>query len=299
MSWKRRWVHLTGKAVLPFALLAGLLALMAPSRTLAANSDLILSILVLATALGIDPDRFLQLRGRWRFVLAISIAPFFAFAPAAWVLGRLFSSPTREGIFALGLAPTEVAAGGLVALAGGDAALALAVVAGSLVFSALAGPLLFAALLLGSEGATGGGELVVRFALVVIVPLLIGIGSRLVIPSLVRLEPEFAAASTLAVVALVYASLSGAGGQAELVPALLGSVAFLIISTVFAFVAVRLAGRERRGAAVPLVVGMRDFAVAAALANEAFGPPAAAIAGVYGVLLLIGGAAAASLLRRH
>jgi ACR3 family arsenite efflux pump ArsB len=60
---------------------------------------------------------------------------------AAWALSRLFDSPTREGVLSLGLAPTETAAAGLVALAAGDAALALALVTGSLIVSALLGPL--------------------------------------------------------------------------------------------------------------------------------------------------------------
>jgi predicted Na+-dependent transporter len=42
---------------------------------------------------------------------------------------------------------------------------------------------------------------------------------------------------------------------------------------------------------------MRDFAVAAALAAEAFGPRAAVVAGVYGVLMLIAGAALAARVR--
>jgi predicted Na+-dependent transporter len=44
-------------------------------------------------------------------------------------------------VLSLGLAPTETAAAGLVALAAGDAALALALVTGSLIVSALLGPL--------------------------------------------------------------------------------------------------------------------------------------------------------------
>ena len=45
-----------------------------------------------------------------------------------------------------------------------------------------------------------------------------------------------------------------------------------------------------------LVIELRDFAVAAALAAQAFGPPAPTVAGVYGVLMLLAGAAAAQLL---
>ena len=47
------------------------------------------------------------------------------------------------------------------------------------------------------------------------------------------------------------------------------------------------------------LIGLRDFAVAAALASQAFGPSAATVAGVYGVLMLLVGAAAAQLLRRQ
>ncbi len=101
--------------------------------------------------------------------------------------------------------------------------------------------------------------------------------------------------STMTVVTLVYASLSGAGGGASLVPALLGSAAFLVASAAFALAGARLVGGAHRST-VPLVVGMRDFAVAAALASKAFGPPAAAVVGVYGVL--VAGAATATVLRR-
>jgi predicted Na+-dependent transporter len=38
---------------------------------------------------------------------------------------------------------------------------------------------------------------------------------------------------------------------------------------------------------------MRDFAVAAALATQAFGTAAAAVPGVYGVVMLVAGAIAA------
>lgn len=290
---------------MPLALLAGLLALISPSATLAANPDLILAVLVLATALGISPDRFLELRSRWRLVLALSVVPFAVLAPTAWALSLLFESPTTEGILALGMAPTEVAAVGLVALAGGDAALALAAVTGSLVVSALAGPLVLATLVAGSgdAGSAGSGELVARFALVVILPLLVGAAARTTVPKLAGFEPEFSAASTLAVALLVYASLSGVGGEdgtgAALLAPLAGSASFLLVSAMFALTAVLFIGGMAYRATIPLILGTRDFAVAAALAAKAFGPPAAAVAGVYGVLMLIAGAAAASLLSRN
>ena len=58
---------------------------------------------------------------------------------------------------------------------------------------------------------------------------------------------------------------------------------------------VRLRAREP---AVAFCVVLRDFAVAATLAGQAFGPRAAVVAGVYGVMMLVAGAAAASAARR-
>jgi predicted Na+-dependent transporter len=48
-----------------------------------------------------------------------------------------------------------------------------------------------------------------------------------------------------------------------------------------------------------LTIAMRDFAVAAALATAAGGSRAARVAGVYGVLMLLVGAAFTGLVRRH
>ena len=57
-------------AVLPLALGAAVLALVAPSRAVAERSELLLSALVLLTALGIAPRDLAALRSRARWVLA-------------------------------------------------------------------------------------------------------------------------------------------------------------------------------------------------------------------------------------
>ena len=44
---------------------------------------------------------------------------------------------------------------------------------------------------------------------------------------------------------------------------------------------------------------MRDFAVAAGIAASAFGAPAAAPLGIYGILVLVFGSAAVNLIRRR
>ena len=102
---------------------------MLPSDEAAARGDLVLAVLVALTALGIAPSEPWELRSRWKTVLALSLLPFAMLVPLAWTLSLLFESPVREGVLTPELSSTEVAAVGLVALAGGDAALALGALA--------------------------------------------------------------------------------------------------------------------------------------------------------------------------
>ena len=237
-------------ALLPLALAAVALALVVPSEQIATRGDLLLAVLVALTALGIGPHELWDLRTRSTAVLALSLAPFLALVPLAWLLSRLFDSPVREGVLTLGLSSTEVAAVGLVALAGGDAALALGALGGSLIASATLGPLLIG-LLAADPASTDTGALLGRFALVVLLPLAAGVAARSAAPRLARGEPWYAAGSTVAVAALVYAALSDTSGGEHLAPALAASAAFLALSAIPARAlpsekscAVALAGQE-------------------------------------------------------
>ncbi|MEA2383783.1 MAG: arsenite transporter [Solirubrobacteraceae bacterium] len=280
-------------AVLPLTLAAAVAALLVPFRAAAEHSELLLAALVLVTALGIEPRRLVALRRRPATVLALSVAPFVVLAPVAWVLGRLFDGPVRDGVVVLGLAPTEVAAVGLVALAGADAVLALAAVAGSLVASAALGPLVLAAL--GGSAHVDLWPLLGSFALVVVLPLAAGLAARAAVPALGRAEPEYGAAGALAIGGLVYAALSGAAdGGGALGQAVLAGGAFLAASAVIAV----LVQRRAHDLTPAFCLGLRDFAVAAALAAQAFGPRAAVVAGLYGVMMLVAGAALAAAERR-
>jgi BASS family bile acid:Na+ symporter len=279
--------------LLPLAVTAAVLALLVPSSALAERSDWVLAALVLFTALGIAPSQLETLRQSMSALGALVLAPFALLAPLAWAVSRLFGEPVREGVLALGVSSTEVAAVGLVALAGGGAVLALGVLTGSLVFSALAGPPLLSFLAGGTDVAVA--ELVGRFALVVLLPLAAGLALRGLAPRLQAAEGELAGLAALTLVVLVYAAMSGAGEGGRLLSAALASTLFLVVSAAAVGAWILSASGELRVTGA-FVIELRDFAVAAALAAEAFGPPAAIVAGGYGVLMLLVGAAAAQLL---
>lgn len=282
------------RALTPLALLAAVLAVIVPSRALADHSDLVLALLVLATALGIPARELRALRRHRTAVAVLSVAPLVVLTGLAWLIGRPFGVDVRDGLLAVGLSSSEVATVGLVALAGADATIALGAVTGSLVLAALAGPLLIGVLAGTSGHGGGGGALLGRFALVVIVPLIAGVATRTLRPGLAAVDGERDGIAALTVVALVYAALSGTEGAHGLGAALAAALIFLLVSGLLGELWRR---RTSPGAAaVPgaLAIGMRDFAVAAALAAQAFGPRAAAVPGVYGVAMLVAGAITAS-----
>jgi predicted Na+-dependent transporter len=292
----RRGLAWTAGLLLPLAVVAAAFALLVPSHPLAECSDWVLAALVLFTALGIDPSQLATLRERGAALAALVLAPFVLLAALAWAVSRLFAEPVREGVLAVGVSSTEIAAVGLVALAGGSAVLALGVLTGSLVLSALAGPPLLSLLAGGTDVPVG--ELVGRFALVVLAPLAAGLAARALLPRLRNVEGELTGLAAAALVVLVYAAMSGAGEDGRLLSATLASLALLVVCGVPVAAWMAAAPHELRTTGA-LVIELRDFAVAAALAAEAFGPPAATVAGVYGVLMLLVGAAATELFRRR
>jgi BASS family bile acid:Na+ symporter len=288
-------------ALTPLALLAAVLALVVPSQGAADRSDLLLAALVLATSLGIAGSDLLALRRHAAAVTILSVAPLIVLALAAWALGQLWGENTRDGLLAVGLSSSEVASVGLAALAGADATIALGAVTGSLVLSAVLGPVAIG-WLAGHAGHGGSGHLLVRFALVVILPLGLGVAIRSLPAAASRLkvrDAEREGVGAIVVAILVYAALSGTHGAHGLGSALLASLAFLAVSGGLA-AAWQRSRRHGDATAAPgaLAIAMRDFAVAAALASQAFGNRAAAVPGVYGVVMLLAGSGFVAGVRR-
>ena len=270
------------RALTPLALAAAVLAIAAPSNSVADRSDLLLALLVLVTALGITATELRDDVLAHRTSIAIlSAAPLVVLSLAAWAVGRPFDEHVRDGLLAVGASSSDVATVGLVTLAGADATVALATVAGSLVASAPLGPVAIG-VLAGHPVHGGTVHLLGRFALVVIAPLVTGVTIRSARPRIAAWDAPREGIAALAVAALVYAALSGTAGAHGLAAALAASLAFLAVSA--------LLGEIWRRTTPPPVAtsgAMRDFAVAAALAARPFGPRA--VPGVYGVVMLLTG----------
>ena len=265
--------------------------------------NVLLIILVFATAVTIDPRALRRLAAAWRHILAAVLTGITVLPALSWAVAHLVPvGPLRDGVLVTGLAPCEIASVATTALAGGEAAVAAGVLIGStLATVVLAAPIL--TLEAGHAGFSQGG-IIENLAVVVALPLAVGIALRSWVPPTARMlatdRAETAASRTAlaavaALVALVAAEVHLTAGYVAVAAAL---VLFLAATAVIG----RLLGaRSARptGSALLLTTSMRDFAIAAALATAAFGPKAAAPLGLYGIAVLVWGTACAGLLRNR
>jgi predicted Na+-dependent transporter len=214
----------------------------------------------------------------------------------AWLASHLVSGATaRGGILSAGVAPAEVASVALTGLAGGDAVLAAGLLAASTVLTVLlAGPILSLA---GAHSSASQLSLLVTLALVVALPLAAGAGLRSLDPHRGREQPLARVLGTVSLLVLLWQVASQIQVRAGEAAVLLALLAYLAGAAGLGALLARGAPPERRTAIV-LTTAMRDFAVAAGIAASAFGAAAAAPLGIYGLLVLIFGSAAAYLARR-
>ena len=275
------------------------LSVQAPLAWLAGHQgiNVLLAVLVLATALSVEPAALRRLSGRWRPLLACTVAWITVLPTLSWAASRLVPQGTlRYGVMAIGLAPCEIASIATTAMAGGDTALA----AGTLITStlatiALAGPVLS---LEAGHAGIHPGHIIANLALVVALPL----GAGLALQTRTTLGPRTEAAATttatLTVAALVALIAAEVHLSSRYVDVLTALIVFLAASALIGWL---LGRRSRRpdAVAVLLTTSMRDFAIAASIATTAFGAAASAPLGLYGILVLIWGTATAGTLRHR
>jgi len=257
--------------------------------------DVVLFVLVLAAALTIPMTSVLGLRRRAPRLLLIEGLTVACLPLIAWAAAQLVADgPVRLGVIAVGVAPAEIATVALTTLALGETAVAAALLVASTVFAALvAGPIL-GLLVRGAEVHTG--PLVATLALVVVLPFGLGLAVRA--RSSPAVEGPAGRVATGAVVVLVALVASQVDLDATLARAVVALVVIIAAGALLGAVLGRLVEVGDRSA-VLLSTSMRDFAVAAGIASAAFGSAAAAPLGVYGILVMVWGATAATRARRR
>lgn len=260
---------------------------------------LVLVLLVASVGLGIAPSAIVAVGVAGPRILLALLLGSLTLPGIAFLASRVVSpGPLRLGVLAAGVAPSEVAAVALVALAGGAAAPAAGVLVGStLICVVSAGPVL--GLLAGSEATLSPTGLIASLARIVALPLVVGITVRALCGRFADVAEMFGAlAAAVAVLILVCLVASQARLSLGYVRVGLGLLLFLAGSAVVG--AIAAVGMPRPQAlAILLPTTMRDFAIAAGVATAAFGPLAAAPMGLYGVIVLVFGTVVSRAARRR
>ena len=297
--------------------------------------NVLLAILVFATAVTIDPAALRRLVGAWRSLVVALIVGITVLPALSWAVSRIVAAGSlRDGVLVVGLAPCEIASVATTAMAAGEAAVSAGVLIGSTVAAvALAGPIL--TLEAGHADVSPGG-IIANLALVVALPLALGLAARACAespldhasnpartPAQPRRTPPPPATSrlraparrhprpfhpprrtrrVLTALAAVAALVALIAAEIRLSTAYLAVAAALLLFLLGSALVGRLLGaRAARPTATALLLttSMRDFAIAAGLAAAAFGPAAAAPLGLYGVAVLVWGTAVAGVLRQR
>jgi len=260
-----------------------------------------LAVLVGSTAVTISPAALGRSAAAWRSLILALLVGVTVLPALSWAVSLLApAGPLRDGVATVGLAPCEIASVATTAMAGGEAALSVGVLITSTVATViLAGPILDLEALSpgpGQHGVSPSG-IIASLALVVALPLAAGIGLRARVPSIARWERPAGTTALVTVAVLVALIAAEVHLSTRYLPVLAGLGSFCLGSAVIGWTLGLRSGRPAR-AALLLTTSMRDFAIAAGLAAAAFGTATAAPLGLYGVLVLAWGTAAAGYLRR-
>jgi predicted Na+-dependent transporter len=269
-----------------------------PGRRLDAGNGILaaLAVLVFCTGASMTFTDIAAVRTVFRRLVLVLAVTTVALPVFAWLASRLVSAVAlRGGVLAAGVAPTEVASVALTGLAGGEAVLAAGLLVGSTAVTVLlAGPILG---LLGAHSTTSQLGLLVTLALVVALPLLAGSAMRTLDPLGGREQAPLriiGLASLLVLLWEVASELHLQVSDARMVAALL---LYLACAAGLGWL-LGISVTPARRTAILLPTAMRDFAVAAGIAASAFGAPAAAPLGIYGILVLVFGSVAVHVIRR-
>ena len=255
---------------------------------------------VAGVALTLDARRLLALVRRPWPVLAAMLVQWTVVPLAGIGLGRAIGpGVVGDGAIICAAVPAEITSSLVAVLAAGSGELAISTMATSLVLGTLLTPV-WIATGLGGGAHVDRAALIGELALAVALPLVASVALRSRVPALARQATRCLDLAALSVVLVVFVA---AGSARDIVASLsllgaLGVCAALQAVGYGTGLALARTLRLRRPEARALIfpIGMREFGIATAVAL-AVAPRSAAVAGIYGVMVMVTGPALAMWLR--
>ncbi|WP_435063242.1 bile acid:sodium symporter family protein [Halobaculum sp. EA56] len=250
----------------------------------------LLAVMIGSVSLTLSPARFRGVRGR---PLAAVLAVQTAMPLAALALARLLGLPPAlaAGFVVLGAVTPELVTPTMTELAGGDTALSTVVLVAVGVATLGIVPAATTTLLAGGV-AVDAVPIVRQLLVAVVAPMALAVGLRARFPGRIAphddLYPSVSGVMVVLVIGIVAADNAALvlSGEGVLLPVVAGAVALNLAGYAAGWLAGSALGFSAgERVASTLCVGMRDFAVAAALLVAAGFPPAATLpAVVFGVV---------------
>ncbi|MDA8331711.1 MAG: bile acid:sodium symporter [Candidatus Dormibacteraeota bacterium] len=298
-------LHPVRHRLLPWVLVAAFVGVLLPRSTSALNPlvPVFLAGQVLGVALNLTPFE-VRAAGRQLPLIGAALLCQWTLLPAfGLALHLLAPTPVlAAGILICSIAPAEITSGLMATLAGGDTAIATACMAGSLALSVALTPL-WLEVGLGARAHFDAMSLTFELVLSVLLPLVVGVSLRAVLPGLARWRHQFLDLSAFCLVLVVLAGTASAR-QVLLSSSILVALGLVIGLLCWGGVVGFGLGRvlrlpHRRAAAVGFPIGIREFGVAIAV-SVAVRPGASAVGGVYGIVMVaVAGTLASHLGRRR
>ncbi len=282
-------------------LVAGAVALASPATFTGWSPAVpwLLSVIMLGMGMTMRPGDF-ALIARRPWALLLGVAAQYTIMPLlGWGIAQLlgFSALLTAGMILVGAAPGGTASNVMVYLARGDTALSVAMTSVSTLLAPVLTPLLVLALV-GRSLPVSGAALFTSIVQIVLVPVLLGLGLRLLLPRLVErcldVLPLVSVAGITAVVLVVVAGSAGTVldvGALVVLAVVLHNLGGLLLGHGVGR-ACGLSAASRR--AVSIEVGMQNSGLAAALATVHFAPAAALPAAIFSVWHNVSGSLLAS-----
>lgn len=259
----------------------------------------LLSVIMLGMGMTLRPIDFAVI-GRRPWALLIGVAAQFTIMPLlGWGIAHALglSAVLTAGMILVGSAPGGTASNVMVYLARGDTALSVAMTSVSTLLAPVLTPLLVLTLV-GEDLPVSGRDLFVSILEIVLVPVLLGLALRMLLPRLVeRVLDALPLVSVLGITAVVVAVVAASSSTILSVGALvvLAVVLHNLGGLALGYAVGRACGLPSSGRrAVSIEVGMQNSGLAAALATVHFSPAAALPAAMFSVWHNVSGSLLAS-----
>ncbi|QGK70762.1 bile acid:sodium symporter family protein [Allosaccharopolyspora coralli] len=301
MASMRQVAEFVSRWFVAFVLLAAVVGMVLPAQTevLAPAVPYLLGLIMFGMGLTLRLSDFTVV-GRHPQAFGVGVLAQFVVMPCVgWVLGAgLGLSPELAvGMILVGAAPGGTASNVVVYLAKGDVALSVAMTSASTLLAPLLTPLIVLALA-GSTLPVNPGELFVSIVAIVLVPVVLGVLARALVPRAVEASlPVLPCVSVLGI-AVVVAAVVGGSAEAVFSSGVLVLLAVVLhngFGLLLGYGAARLMGLpESARRAISVEVGMQNSGLAASLATTHFTVIAALPAAVFSLWHNVSGAVAAS-----